>query len=171
MNEIDLENQIEKLETNMFQMERKNNYIKNMLKNFIEIAKSYKIIDREQTGLQSKLTKSINDIKDITIAGIIVYKFITLVIFMTVFVLLSSPSAPYLYFLFENCFFISIFYEGLSQMKQKNSLFEPEESLVVKESREKIEHMNTDQKYLNSIIRETDICGGGTEFECVCNKF
>lgn len=152
---IDLENQIEKLETNIYQMERKNNYIKNMLKNFIEIAKSYKLIDKEQTGLQCKLSKSIKDIKNITLAGLITYKIVTLVLFSLFFLLEieKSKSYCYIYFIFENWFFFIIFYEALSLFKQNNVVFEPEvESLIVKESRKKIDNINTDQNYLRDLI-------------------
>lgn len=152
---IDLENQIEKLETNIYQMERKNNYIKNMLKNFIEIAKSYKLIDKEQTGLQCKLSKSIKDIKNITLAGLIAYKIVTLVLFSLFFLLEIEKlkSYCYIYFIFENWFFFIIFYEALSLFKQNNVVFEPEpESLIIKESREKIDNINTDQNYLRDLI-------------------
>lgn len=150
---IDLENQIENLETNIYQMERKNNYIKNMLKNFIEIAKSYKLIDKEQTGLQCKLSKSIKDIKDITLAGLIIYKIVTLFVFLLFFLLEKSKSYCYIYFIFENWFFFIIFYESLSLFKKNNVVFEPEvESIIVKESREKIGNINTEQNYLRDLI-------------------
>lgn len=154
MSTNDLENQIEKLETNIFQMERKNNYIKNILRNFIDIAKYYKIIDNEQNRSQSKMTKSINDIKDISLSGLFVYKFviIAMFIFFVLFGLSGTKLAFYLYFLFENLFFISIFYESLSLIKKNNVLFEPEQSLLVKELREHIDNMNRDQNFLNELI-------------------
>lgn len=150
----DIESQIEKLETNMYQMERKNTYIKTMLKNFIDMAKSYKIIDNELTGIQSKLSKNIQDIKDISFAVVFVYKFVTISIFIFFILLGLSGEKPafYLYFFFENLFFMSLFFEAKNQIKERNIFFEPEESSSVKESREKINVMNTAQNYIKELI-------------------
>jgi len=150
----DIESQIEKLETNMYQMERKNTYIKTMVKNFIDIAKSYKIIDNELTGLQSKLSKNIQDIKHISFAIVFVYKFVTISIFIF-FILLGlsgEKSSFYLYFFFENLFFMSLFCEAMNQIKERNIFFKPEESSTVKESREKIVNINVTQDYIKELI-------------------
>ena len=152
----DIESQIEKLETNMYQMERKNTYIKNMLKNFIDMAKSYKLIDNELTGLQSKLFKNIQDIKHISLAVVFVYKFVTisLFIFFILFGLSGEKSSFYLYFFFENLFFTSLFCEAMNQIKERNIFFEPEESSSVKESREKIIDINVTQEYITELIEK-----------------
>jgi hypothetical protein len=53
----------------------------------------------------------------------------------------------------NSIFFFIIFYESLSLFKKNNVVFEPEvESIIVKESREKIGNINTDQNYLRDLI-------------------
>jgi len=148
------ENKIEKLETKIYQMERKNTYIKNILRTFIDIAKYYKIIDNEQNRSHSKMTKSFNEIKEITLASLIAYKIVTFFVFIIFFLfeILQSKTTLYLYFFFENCFFIITCYEFSSLIKKNKLLFETEQSLLVKELRDHIDIMNRDQKFLNDLI-------------------
>ena len=141
----DLENQIEELETDSAKMERSATYIKGMLKNFVEVDKLYKIVDKENTQLQSKMTKIYIDMKSLLFTNLIIYKVISMLIFSICFCI-GNPS---IFFILDNLLCLYIFYEYNSKFKRNTNLSESENTMEI---REKIKDIHKSQDYIVDLI-------------------
>ena len=142
---IALQNKIEKLN-------QKNTYIKTVIKDFINIINSYKIIDKKITEFQSKMNKTIQDMNQITLIGLLFYKLFEVVFFFLIIFLQDRTFACCIYIFFTNYNFYIVFKECVSEIKEKIISLQIQYSSLIKESREKIDNTNTSQSYIIEII-------------------
>ena len=126
-------------------MERSATYIKGMLKNFVEVDKLYKIVDKENTQLQSKMTKIYIDMKSLLFTNLIIYKVISMLIFSICFCI-GNPS---IFFILDNLLCLYIFYEYNSKFKRNTNLSESENTMEI---REKIKDIHKSQDYIVDLI-------------------
>lgn len=141
----ELENQIDELETDSGKMERSMTYIKGMLKNFVEVDKLYRIIDKEQTAMQFELIKIHKDTKFSFFIDLVKYKIISILLFLICYLINTKPSYV-TFFVLDNWLMIYIF---LRKRWNGEVVKEPE---VVKESRMKIGEIHKAQDYITDLI-------------------
>jgi len=142
---IELENQIEELETDSGKMERSLTYIKGMLKNFVEVDKLYRTLDKKQTEKQVKMEEKIKAIKSSFICQSFKYKIISLLIFLFFCILEFHVIS----FIFDKFMFLYIFVLFFNNIRFKTDL---QYETTIKELRLKIDEIHKAQDYISDLI-------------------